>query len=89
MKRPKLNIPSELQQKIISDLDQFAIMVQPQEQITFVATDPTDNKFLEAAVAGSADVIVSGDKRDLLPLQTFRSIPIVTVRTFLETMLFD
>jgi putative PIN family toxin of toxin-antitoxin system len=43
--------------------------------------DPTDDKFLELAVNGRADVIVSGDL-DLLVLDTFRGIPIITPAAF-------
>jgi putative PIN family toxin of toxin-antitoxin system len=39
--------------------------------------DPTDDKFLELAVNGHADFIVSGDA-DLLVLNPFRGIPIIT-----------
>jgi hypothetical protein len=39
--------------------------------------DPTDDKFLKLAVNGRADLIVSGDG-DLLALNPFRDIPIVT-----------
>jgi len=45
--------------------------------------DPTDDKFLELAVSGHADVIVSGDA-DLLALNPFRGIPIVTPAAFLR-----
>jgi putative PIN family toxin of toxin-antitoxin system len=45
--------------------------------------DPTDDKFLELAVSGRADLILTGDK-DLLVLDPFRSIPIVTPVTFLR-----
>jgi len=44
--------------------------------------DPKDDKFLEAAVNGRADVIVTGDK-DLLDLNPFRGITIVTPATYL------
>lgn len=43
--------------------------------------DPTDDKFLELAVTGRADVIVSGDN-DLLVLDPFRGIPILTAARF-------
>lgn len=39
--------------------------------------DPKDDKFLEAAVNGRADLIVTGDK-DLLDLNPFRGIAILT-----------
>jgi len=39
--------------------------------------DPTDDKFLELAVNGHADIILTGDA-DLLVLNPFRGIPIVS-----------
>jgi putative PIN family toxin of toxin-antitoxin system len=44
--------------------------------------DPKDDKFLEAAVNGRADVIVTGDT-DLLDLNPFRGIAIVTPAAYL------
>jgi putative PIN family toxin of toxin-antitoxin system len=43
--------------------------------------DPKDDKFLELAVNGRADIIVSGDA-DLLVLNRFRGIPIITPAAF-------
>jgi putative PIN family toxin of toxin-antitoxin system len=45
--------------------------------------DPKDDKFLELAVNGHADLIVSGDG-DLLALNPFRDIPIVTPAIFVQ-----
>ena len=45
--------------------------------------DPTDDKFLELAVNGRANLILTGDK-DLLVLNPFRGIPIVTPVTFAQ-----
>jgi putative PIN family toxin of toxin-antitoxin system len=45
--------------------------------------DPTDDKFLELAVNGHADLLVSGDG-DLLALNPFREIPIVTPAMFVQ-----
>jgi len=55
--------------------------VTSQERIT-ACRDPRDDKFLEVAVAGQADVIVSGDE-DLLVLHPFAGIPIVPPAAFL------
>ena len=44
--------------------------------------DPKDDKFLEAAVNGRADVIVTGD-RDLLDLNPFRGVAIMTPADYL------
>ena len=45
--------------------------------------DPKDDKLLELAVCGNADFLVTGDK-DLLVLNPFRRIEIITPREFLE-----
>lgn len=45
--------------------------------------DPTDDKFLELAVNGHADLILSGDA-DLLVLNPFRGIPIVPPAAFAQ-----
>ncbi len=44
--------------------------------------DPKDNKYLELAIGGKADSIVTGDE-DLLVLHPFRQMPIVSIQTFL------
>ena len=45
--------------------------------------DPKDNKFLELAVNGPAEVIITGDK-DLLILHPYQSIPIITPAHYLN-----
>src|SRR5438552_3729532 len=52
-------------------------------QIVQACRDPRDDKFLEAAVNGRADVLVSGD-RDLLVLHPFRGIDIVTPTAYVN-----
>ena len=47
--------------------------------------DPTDDKFLELAVSGKADLFVSGDA-DLLVLNPFRDIPVVAPGTFMRAV---
>ncbi|GAB4532851.1 MAG: putative toxin-antitoxin system toxin component, PIN family [Anaerolineae bacterium] len=58
--------------------------VTPQEHIT-ACRDPKDNKFLEVAVAGKADIIVTGDE-DLLALHPFAGIPILSSAAFLQML---
>lgn len=58
--------------------------VTPTRRIT-ACRDPKDNKFLEVAVAGQADVIVSGDE-DLLVLHPFAGIPILPPAPFLQML---
>ena len=52
-------------------------------QMVRACRDPKGDKFLEAAVNGRADVVITGDK-DLLVLDPFAGIPIVTPAHYLE-----
>jgi putative PIN family toxin of toxin-antitoxin system len=47
--------------------------------------DPDDDKFIELAVNGRADAIVTGD-HDLLALNPFRDIPIMTPASFVQSI---
>lgn len=49
-----------------------------------ICRDPKDNKFLELAVQSDAACIITGDK-DLLILNPFQNIPIMTAADFLKT----
>jgi putative PIN family toxin of toxin-antitoxin system len=64
-------------------------LVIPARRVT-ACRDPKDDKFLEAALAGGADCVVSGDadiiplhSRDLLDLAPFEGIPIFRPAEFL------
>jgi putative PIN family toxin of toxin-antitoxin system len=59
-------------------------LVIPRLKIT-VCRDPKDDKFLEAARAGNADYIISGDA-DLLDLAYFEDIPILRPAEFLARL---
>ncbi len=61
-----------------------AIIVDPKEKINIVKDDPDDNKFIEAAVDGKADYIISRDKKHLLILKKFRNINIISPEDFLK-----
>ena len=50
--------------------------------------DPKDNMFLEVAVNGQADLLVTGDQ-DLLALGTFHNTAIMTPASYLEGTLED
>ena len=69
---------------IVNDLQALALIVTPPSAPRVVALDPDDDQVLACAVASNADLIVSGDKRDLLPLQTYQGIPIITAREAVE-----
>ncbi|HEY6851174.1 MAG TPA: PIN domain-containing protein, partial [Terracidiphilus sp.] len=66
-------------------LAKVAEIVTPQITINAVAADNDDNRILECAVAGNADLIVSGDHH-LSDLKSFRNIGIVRPVDFQRTL---
>jgi hypothetical protein len=67
----------------LASLREKAQLIDIQEEKIIVCRDPKDDKFLELAVNGQADFIITGDE-DLLVLNTFRNIEIITVNEFLN-----
>ena len=61
------------------------VSITPQETIRAIPADVSDNVYLEIAVAGDAQCIVSGDKH-LLQLQEYRGILILTPTAFLDKL---
>ncbi len=57
-------------------------MVHPVGALPATSRDPTDDPILHAAVEGHAEFIVTGDD-DLLVLEEFNGVPIVTPARFL------
>ena len=66
-------------------LVRIATLVEPQIVLKVVTADPDDDRILECAVAGKADLIVSGD-RHLTSIRKYRSIGIVRPVDFLRTL---
>ena len=83
LNRPKFKLKQETIDKITRYIYQFSEFVISEEKIKLIEADPADNKFLEAAIAGKVDFIVSGDDH-LLELREFRSIPILSGREFMD-----
>lgn len=83
LSRKKLNryLLEEERMRFLVSLLKEAELAQVSEIIT-ACRDAKDDKFLELAVSGRASCIVSGDA-DLLDLNPFRGIPILTPREFL------
>lgn len=86
--RPRLRVKYGLSDSALRAAIRLIVLrselVQPDVQIS-ACRDPKDDKFLEVAVAGQANVIVSGDD-DLLTLDPYEGIPIVTPGRFLAML---
>lgn len=63
-------------------LSELGEVVTPREKIAVLVDEP-DNRILECAVAGRADIIVTGD-RAMLNLKKYTGIRILALRQFLD-----
>jgi uncharacterized protein len=77
-------VTAAVRQQFLSELLALVMMVQIVET-TAVCRDPKDDKFLELAVSGQANYILTSDK-DLLVLHPFRGVKIITPVDFLGVM---
>lgn len=83
LKRPRFDsfVTHPEREVFLRRLASVAEWVEPSLRLA-VCRDPKDDKFLELAVDGRADVVVTGDK-DLLVLNPFRGIGVMTPAQFL------
>jgi putative PIN family toxin of toxin-antitoxin system len=75
-------VTSEERDEFLETFVERAIFVEIVETVQ-ECRDPKDDKILELALNGRAEYIVSGDK-DLLVLNPFRGVKIVTAEEFLK-----
>ena len=60
-------------------------LVEVESRVKVIQEDPADNKFLECALDGHADYVVSGDDH-LLKIEHYQRIRIFSVRQFLKLL---
>lgn len=70
--------PEEVQD-LIYNLEAVGLVVSPLPEID-LSPDPKDNPILATAIAGKADLIVTGDKSHMQSLGRVHGIPIVNPR---------
>ena len=70
-------------ERALAEVRQLAEVIEPPPLPAPVCRDPDDDEVLALALAAQVDLIVSGDD-DLLVLQVFQSVPIVTAAQALQ-----
>jgi len=69
----------------LEDLAHLAILTPGAKRLRVIRADPADDRYLECAVEGEADLLVSGDT-DLLSLGSYKGIEILTPAEFLSLL---
>ena len=64
---------------LLYHLEAVGLVVSELPEVS-LSPDPKDNPILATAIAGEAELIVSGDKGDMLALGRVEGIPVVTAR---------
>ncbi len=72
----KIQMPLDMIKEWQDLIIENSVIVEPSIKINAIEEDPDDNKFLEDALAGKADLIISQDKH-LLKLNEYKGIRIV------------
>jgi hypothetical protein len=87
--RDKYHVSNDEIEQTITLLEHDALLVAGDPSVAgSIPEDPKDEMFLACALDGQADVIVSGDHH-LLDLGSYRDIPIMTARQFLDQLKHD
>ena len=85
--RPRLGkfLGADEAETLVENIGTRALILDEPPSVN-LSPDPKDNPILAAAIAGKADVIVSGDKKHMLALGEVEGIPVVTAREALERL---
>ena len=82
----KLDWDEERTAQALRTLEDAAAVVEPLRLPEVIEGGHADNRILECAVEASADYLVTGDRRQLLPLAEHRGTRILNAPRFLSTL---
>ena len=87
LSRPRLQkyVDADEASVIVQDMGTRALVLD-EIPVVNLSPDPKDNPILATAIAGKADLIISGDKKHILSLEHVEGIPVVTAREALERL---
>lgn len=84
--RDTFDWPESRVREALAEVNALASLIRPSIRLSGILSYEQDHRILECALAAEADFLVTGDKQHLQPLKTFRSIPIVSPREFLDLL---
>ena len=83
---PRLRRPIAEVENAITGIRDVSLVVVPIVRLAVITAKESDNRVLECAIEGNADLIVTGDRKHPLRLGSYRDIPIVSPRDFLDAL---
>lgn len=75
-------------QTFLALLSEEGLVVAPTKTL-HVSLDESDNRYIECAVDGGADYLVTGDKLHLLPIGEYQGVQVVSPAVFLAALQLD
>lgn len=80
--REKYNLADEYVEQFLQSIGSGATIVEPLAKLSVIEKDPSDDRYLECAVASGASYIVTGDDH-LLDLEEYGGVAILNPAEFL------
>ncbi len=85
--KEKLGVDDALITQITALVHELAVeVVTVPDRVEAVSGDPDDDRIVAAAVAAGAEILVSGDRKHLLPLGQYRGMRIIRPQQFLAEL---
>ncbi len=84
--RRKLGWAEDRAAAAIRAVEKAALVIDPPRLADVIEGSHADNRILECAAAASADYLVTGDRRHLLPIGTYLGASIVNAPRFLSAL---
>lgn len=72
--------------RLLDALKEIAVIVEPETELDVIHGNEADNRILSCAVDVKADFLVTGDKKHLLPLGSYKEIRILSPRECLDIL---
>jgi putative PIN family toxin of toxin-antitoxin system len=82
----KFGWSEERSTQVLQILRGAAVVVEPQRILPVIESHQADNQILACALEASADYLITGDRRHLLPLETYGNVRIINAFQFLSLL---
>ncbi len=72
-------------EEFVALLRDEARVVEPKQRFS-LSPDESDNRYIECAVSGGAEFLVTGDRKHLLPLKEYQGVTILSPAAFVVVL---